>query len=76
MAKKNKCHLRWRLFFYFLNSGPRADALHCLLAQAVHSLMAQEKQMPPAVALVFLYLRLTNPALARFLPADAGGSLR
>ena len=28
-----------------LHSWPRAGALHCLLAQAGHSLMAQKKQM-------------------------------
>ena len=43
------------LVFYFLNSRTRADALRCLLTQAVHSLMTQEKQMPPTVALVSLF---------------------
>ena len=32
---------------------PRADALHCLLTQAIRSLMACEKQMSAAQPLVF-----------------------
>ncbi len=34
---------------------PRALALHCLLSQAVRSLMAKEKQMPASQSLVFLF---------------------
>lgn len=47
----------WTLFFRLINfadSQTRAYALHCLLTQAVRSLIAQEKQMPPMVSLVFL----------------------
>ena len=36
------------------HSRTRAAALCFLLSQAVRSLMVQEKQMPPAVSLVFL----------------------
>ena len=32
----------------------RADALYCLHTQAIRSLMACEKQMPPSASLVFL----------------------
>lgn len=37
-----------------LDSRTPRFALYCLLSQAVRSLTAQEKQMPPTVALVFL----------------------
>ena len=39
---------------FFRDSGSRAIALYCLLTQTEPSLIVQEKQMPPLVALVFL----------------------
>ena len=44
--RENKCRLRHRLFFpAFSDSQTRADALYCLLTQAVCSWSAWKKQM-------------------------------
>jgi len=63
---------------YILNSRPRAYALHCLLTQAVRSLMACEKQMSAAQTLVFpcahYILNSRPPRIRAPLPANAGGS--
>lgn len=51
-------HSRWHTLFWrlciYVHSGSRAIALYCLLTQTEPSLIVQEKQMPPLVALVFL----------------------
>ena len=56
LRKTNVC-FRSRLFFAALiisyTHESRADALYCLLAQAIRSLMACEKQMSAAQPLVF-----------------------
>lgn len=39
----------------YVHSGSRAIALYCLLTQTEPSLIVQEKQMPPLVALVFSF---------------------
>ena len=49
-------HSRWHTLFWrlciYVHSGSRAIALYCLLTQTEPSLIVQEKQMPPLVALV------------------------
>ena len=56
MAPKKQMPPRmgWRLVGCEKTHGPRAGALHCLLAQAGHSLKVQENSWPRADALYCL----------------------
>ena len=49
---------------YILYSDPRAGALHCLLTQAIRSLMACEKQMSAHAAACFSLRTLLYHALS------------